>query len=111
MDSKSHLCAVCNNPATQSCGHCKAIWYCGDKCRIEDRVESHRLVCLEYVKFISEKPRPHPTLKFRHLLAILFPENADKPQFLWVKIEIHHEGVNYNYEVLQDEINLSERSP
>jgi hypothetical protein len=78
-------CAVqsCNKPAPKKCGSCKSISYCSTNCQKKDW-SIHKIICAEYTSFEATNSRPADTETVVWKLAILFPDDEEKPRFIWV---------------------------
>lgn len=83
-------CAVCGNLAKLNCTTCKSTYYCTAKCQKND-LALHELLCEKYVSFIKNGP-PQVVLEdgvpigaISYKLAILFPEDSNLPELIWVK--------------------------
>jgi hypothetical protein len=78
-------CAVqsCNKPAPKKCGTCKSISYCSTNCQKKDW-SIHKIICAEYTSFEAINSRPADTETVVWKLAILFPDDEEKPRFIWV---------------------------
>ncbi|OQO02359.1 hypothetical protein B0A48_11913 [Cryoendolithus antarcticus] len=76
MASRFTTCIICWQEATQICGQCKLVKYCGTSCQQKDW-HDHKLIC----KQRSELP-PRPS--DRHFLSLYFPIDQVKPRLMWV---------------------------
>lgn len=77
-------CTICETPSTSHCARCGLVTYCSKAHQKEDW-PSHKLLCHAAANFKNDS---HPS--HRHLRAIHFPVNAEKPEFIWVSFQ----GVN-----------------
>jgi hypothetical protein len=73
----------------KACSGCHEMPYCSAECQKSDwRI--HKLVC-KSLKAFSDSDRPHQEdMEYRR--AIYFPENEDRPRFIWIRIKPDIDG-------------------
>ncbi|KAG7007792.1 hypothetical protein G7Y79_00008g024300 [Physcia stellaris] len=72
-------CTICNKPNAKLCTQCKSAAYCSSLCQETDW-STHKLLCKA---FGTKGDRPSSD----HYLAILLPEQSQRPRLVWVKHE------------------------
>ena len=71
-----------NESVLSTCQHCKRI-HCSPSCQLDDKL--HHVLCTSYDDFFIKSPRPSSS----HKLALLLPEDADAPLFIWLRTQVH----------------------
>lgn len=96
-------CTICNKPNAKLCTQCKSAAYCSALCQETDWSVHKSL----YKAFSSKGDRPSS----EHYLAILLPEQSNKPKLVWVEYEnMAWDGASSWYKPLVSEL-LSEVRP
>lgn len=90
-------CPLCGKPATKACGKCHAVGYCSTKCDNSDQ-GLHFLLCKDYISFNQNFLRPPSTIHSTHVLGLLFPDDSNSPQLVWVKLWIASEKEKGQFE-------------
>lgn len=92
--SDDTLCTMCDKPGTLHCSGCTKTRYCSTSCQSEDW-KFHRLLCKSLRRF-SENDRPAPNIDLGHsyFRAVLFPEDKQKPQWVWVAVDAERSSVS-----------------
>jgi hypothetical protein len=78
-DNRTNGMHISEEPAAKLCVGCDAVRYCSQECQNSDW-SSHKLLCKDIEAFGSEH-RPSSS----HLRAILFHDDATKPELIWIK--------------------------
>jgi len=89
-----------NESVLSACQHCKGI-HCSPSCQLNDKL--HDALCPTYDTFLTSNPRPLTS----HKLALLLPEDADAPRFIWLKTQVHRS----NWESSVIELHLGPDEP
>ncbi|PGH19247.1 hypothetical protein AJ80_04112 [Polytolypa hystricis UAMH7299] len=76
-------CILCHRAGKQSCSGC-GTQYCSDECR-DTGQHAHEILCSSLSKFNTAPPVPDAKRRWTFRRSILFPADADKPQFFWLK--------------------------
>ncbi|KAF2795656.1 hypothetical protein K505DRAFT_9872 [Melanomma pulvis-pyrius CBS 109.77] len=76
----AETCTMCNDAGTQQCTTCNGTRYCSAQCQKDDWL-THKLLC-KTLKEFEPSMRPDPS----HTRAIYFPEDGDRPIFVWAQV-------------------------
>ena len=80
------FCAICDTPGVHACSGCHEVRYCSKECQKVDW-PIHKLVCKTFVTEFSEAKRPDSKQPgMQHRRAIFFPEDEERPRFIWLPI-------------------------
>ncbi|KAF2820473.1 hypothetical protein CC86DRAFT_113524 [Ophiobolus disseminans] len=75
------LCLRCNKVGVKQCSSCANARYCSTQCQKQDW-KQHKIICGAF-QALEERPSP------KHIRAILFPIDDDKPRFVWITRYTH----------------------
>ncbi|KAL8747834.1 MAG: hypothetical protein Q9190_000334 [Brigantiaea leucoxantha] len=77
VKTMSQPCVNCLKEAWKHCKQCGFAWYCSASCQKTDW-PYHKTLCLGF-RDLGSSPSP------QHVKAILFPEERDNPEAIWVE--------------------------